>query len=104
MLGFAAQFRNAVDIELFDPDRRAIHDVDVLQWMPAPCVQDMINDLALGFKSNVIGDRADERDGILPPEMPEESHLKDMLRPAYTWLYSLALWPTGKWRAHIPFG
>ena len=97
-------FTNAVDIDLFDPQRRKATDVQVLQWVPAPCVQDMQSGLTLGFKSNVLGDRADERDGVLQKRGGLTEQVKSALRPAYTALYSAALFPSGRWRTPVPFG
>ena len=98
------RFSNAVDIDLFDPQRREATDVQVLQWLPAPCVQDMQSGLTLGFKSNVLGDRADERDGVITDRAGLKEQLKTALRPTYTALYSAALFPRGRWRTPVPFG
>ena len=104
LIEISDRFSNAVDIDLFDPQRRTATDVQVLQWLPAPCVQDMQNGYTLGFTSNVLGDRADERDGVLFKEGRLTEQVKAALRPAYTALYSAVLFPSGRWRTPVPFG
>lgn len=103
LLTFVDQFKHAIDIELFDPTRRTTAGIDILQWVPAPCLQDMKHDHALGFQSNVVAQRADARDGLTRKKGPADQ-IKNIFRPAYTALYSAALWPSGRWRAQVPFG
>ena len=93
LVSLSDQFSNAVDIDLFDPQRRQATDIQVLQWLPAPCVQDMQSGFTLGFKSNVVGDRADERDGVVLKNGGLTEQIKNALRPTYTALYSAALFP-----------
>lgn len=99
-------FKHIIDTELFDPVRGSCTDAKIYQWFPAPFVQDFLfKGETIGFQSNLEGDRADERDGLIS-DHPEgvKGRLKDVLRPFYTGLFSLALIPQGRQRKDVLFG
>lgn len=103
-LGFVDALRHLPDTELFDPDRRVVTGLEVYQWTPAPCVQDMILNGSKRFASNLADDRSDVRQGLLDPDRSFVDDVRDVLRPAYTAAYSIALAPGGRQRADIAFG
>lgn len=99
------KFCNAIDIEMFDPTRRSLKDVDVIQWNPAPCIQDMIlNGHRTQFKSVIHDQRTDERIEAEEREFAVVKQLKNTFRPVFTLAYDLAVWPKGKTRKLIKFG
>lgn len=98
-------FRHLPDTEMFDPDRRAVPGLKIIQWTPAPCVQDMnLASAPTLFASNLEADRSDHRRGITPTPSAMTKRLKSALRPAYTKLYSLSVAPRGRMRKQIGFG
>lgn len=106
LLAVSASLAAPPDVELFDFDRRAIRGLRVIQWMPAPFVQDRLlpkTEGRLGFASGLEDERLDIRSGVLRAQ-PQGRNLKSLLRPAYTQLYDLLLWPSGRARLAIPFG
>lgn len=97
------RFSFAADIELFDPERRSARDLKIYQWIPAPCIQDMhLPEQKRQMFSSANLDRQDKDIGVLRDKKIES--LKGFLRPIYTFLYDLALIPSGRARRFIPFG
>ena len=96
--------RNAIDIEMFDPERRTFDTPTIYQWLPSPCIQDMHYGHQQGLKSNVRGTRWDEQTGKMEYPDGMKAKLKSVLRPFYTAAYDLALRPKGKMRKHAKFG
>jgi len=94
----------SLDTELFDPNRRQIENLKVYQWLPAPCIQDMLLYDNIGLKSNLAGTRSDEKSNILVSENAVIFRLKRIFRPLYTCLYDVAIWPKGKSRKASKFG
>jgi glycosyl transferase family 25 len=95
------------DIALFDPERRAVHDVSIYQWTPAPCIQDMLVKGAgtrQRFASHLAPDRYDVRAGILKTEHGLAAAIKQAARPIYTAIYAAALAPVSKTRQLVAFG
>jgi len=103
LLDRAGSVSHAVDVELFDPERRALKDLVVYQWMPAPCIQDMhlCDARKLDLQSNNV-ERQDIDTGVLRAD--DTGTLRDWLRPAYTRLYDMMLMPSGKARRLVRFG
>lgn len=104
LLNARDQFSLAPDTELFDPDRRAVNNLSVSQWLPAPCIQDMLHTSPVGLTSSLAGSRSDERAGLVKPSLPAVQTLKSIGRPLYTLLYDLSLYPNGMTRKHCRFG
>lgn len=104
ILALKDQFRNNIDIELFDSERGAAWHITTYQWLPAPCIQDMWIGSARshGLASNIV-ERADIDTGHFGAVRPLDP-LRRVLRPAYTWLQDLMLRPSGRRRKLIPFG
>lgn len=98
------QFSHAVDTEMFDPDRRAVVNLSIFQWLPAPCIQDMLHKSPMGFTSSLAGSRSDERSGLLKPTFPLVQTLKSIGRPFYTFLYNQSLLNRGLTRRNSKFG
>jgi glycosyl transferase family 25 len=96
-------FSLAVDVELFDPDRRSYRDLMVYQWLPAPCIQDMHVDKSkrLMLPSNNV-ERQDIDSGVIRER--KSDFLKDAFRSIYTAIYDVALFPFGKMRRLACFG
>lgn len=104
LLAHKDELQHLPDTEMFDPDRRKIQGLTVYQWLPAPCIQDMLHDSEIGLTSNLAGTRADERMGLIGMSSPLKEQVKTVFRPIYTWLYDLAIWPQGKARKSAKFG
>jgi glycosyl transferase, family 25 len=101
------RFTQSADIELFDFGRRAVQGLRVVQWIPAPCVQDMLLPFASGrkaFASRIHDHRKDARDGVMFAQAKPIEFAKKLLRPAYTFAHALALAPSGHTRVMVPFG
>jgi glycosyl transferase family 25 len=100
-------FDEAMDIELFDPNRRTINNLTIYQWVPAPCIQDFLvrePKCKKSFVSNIGKDRSDQRSHFIGKRVPKHTKvLKDRLRTLYTKLYSAWLLPTGRMRRRIDF-
>ncbi len=96
--------RHGADTEMFDPDRRAVTDLTIFQWLPAPCIQDMLHSSPIGLTSSLAGSRSDERSGFLKKTIPLVETLKSIGRPLYTFLYNLSLRPSGLTRRSSKFG
>lgn len=103
MLGAIERFTNPPDGELFDFDRRAVSGLRVIQWTPAPCIQDRhLHGGAIGLGSHLEADRLDIRTGL--SRQPAAWRLRRLLRPAWRAAYDVAVRPTGRTRMFIPFG
>lgn len=105
LLAVAARFTTLPDGEMFDFNRRAIRYLRIIQWTPAPCIQDQFLTSPARrrhFASHLADDRADLRSGLLRPEEPMKA-LRDVLRPAWTAARGLALAPFGRDRMLVPF-
>jgi glycosyl transferase family 25 len=106
LLAHASEFRNPVDWELFDPDKRCASHLKVYQWLPAPTHQDFI----LGHKAVLSSPSSIGRDRSFMPVQKDDvlsgvvDAIKSALRPAYTAFYSAWLWRKGQRRARIRFG
>jgi glycosyl transferase family 25 len=99
-------FDAAADIELFDPNRRKTKNLTIYQWVPAPCIQDILvprSKRKKRFVSNIVGDRSDERVYSLKPHKEREEVIKSWLRALYTKLYSASLLQNGRMRRRIEF-
>jgi glycosyl transferase, family 25 len=99
-------FDAAVDIELFDPERRKIGALTIHQWIPAPCIQDCFwnqTKSQMLFGSNIGIDRADRRLYPLKRSKKYEEILKSQLRPIYRQFYSAWLFQRGLTRRRIEF-
>lgn len=102
--------RNAIDVELFSPERRSIAPLRILQCVPGVCAQDMILGLHGGgggvFKlpSNIAATRADLQDGFLDEERKIAKWAKRVFRPIYLFLYSLGLRLSNKQRIRVTYG
>jgi glycosyl transferase family 25 len=107
LLSHIELFDAPADIELFDPNRRKANGLTILQWVPAPCIQDFLVD-QLGSKkrfiSNIGGNRSDEKVYSLKPSEHREPFFKSWLRILYTKLYSASLLKSGRMRREINFG
>jgi glycosyl transferase, family 25 len=106
LLAVSDAFTAPPDVELFDFKRRAIHGLRVIQWIPAPFVQDRLlpnTEGKKGFASWLEDERLDIKSGVLRPQ-PPAGDIKSLLRPAYTGLYDMLLRPSGRARLAIPFG
>jgi glycosyl transferase family 25 len=107
-LSFIQDFGHPPDTELFDPQRGSVRGLRIEQWVPAPCIQDMIlvkaGHAAVGFTSHLEPDRLDYRNGKLSRRPSVVAQVKQVLRPLYTSLFSLALAPSGRQRVEVPFG
>lgn len=101
LLDCAPAMRRPIDLEMFDPNSRAISGVTSYQWTPAPCIQDMhvAKRQASGFATSIshIGEEQ-KIDSALVREF------KSLIRPAYTQLYSFALSFSGRRRLQPRFG
>jgi len=107
LLSYIDLFDEAMDIELFDPNRRTIKNLTIYQWVPAPCIQDFLlgeSKCKKSFVSNIRGDRADERLYSVKRSPKYKKILKSRLRTLYTRLYSVWLFPSGRMRRRIEFG
>lgn len=104
LLSCKGSLRHLPDTEMFDPERRAANGFKVVQWLPAPCVQDMLIPSNKGLQSNLASARYDDRAGITRHDKGFARALKKVLRPAYTRMYSLLLSARGRMRRHIRFG
>jgi glycosyl transferase, family 25 len=107
LLSYIDLFDEAMDIELFDPNRRTIKNLTIYQWVPAPCIQDFLlgeSKCKKSFVSNIRGDRADERLYSVKRSPKYKKILKSRLRTLYTRLYSVWLLPSGRMRRRIDFG
>jgi glycosyl transferase, family 25 len=99
-------FRQAIDIELFHPDRRTNKELTVYQWLPAPCIQDFLlgeSKSKKNFASNMGGNRADQSIFARYRSQKLRRFFRTRLRKLYTKLYSLWLWPNGRMRRKIEF-
>jgi len=108
LLHYIDLFDEAVDIELFEPNRRKINNLTIYQWIPAPCIQDFLvgeSKCKKGFVSNIGIDRADQRLNFIGKSVPKHTKvLKARLRMLYTKIYSALLFPSGRMRRKIEFG
>ncbi len=104
MLTYKDRLRHLPDTEMFDPERRAVEGLTVFQWLPAPCIQDMLRGEKVGLTSNLASSRSDTRNGIGRPQHPAIDRLKAIFRPLYTRLYDLAIWPKGQTRKAAKYG
>ncbi len=105
LLAVASRFTTLPDGEMFDFSRRAIRYLRVIQWSPAPCIQDQFlerNDRRRQFGSHLAGDRADIRSGRLKTEGPFEG-LRTAFRPAWTLARGALLAPLGRDRLLVPW-
>jgi glycosyl transferase family 25 len=99
-------FDEAMDIELFDPNRRTIKNLTIYQWLPAPCIQDFLvgeSKCKKSFASNIGMDRSDVRVYSLDRSKKLEEFFKSRLRTLHTKLYSASLLPSGRMRRKIEF-
>lgn len=94
-------FRFAVDTELFNPARRFESDIRIVQWVPAPCVQDMFYSHPMGYSSSIDSVRVD---GANNASLLARKPMKDILRPIYTKTYSILLSFSGRMRKSVSFG
>jgi glycosyl transferase, family 25 len=107
LLSYVGLFDEAMDIELFDPNRRTIKNLTIYQWVPAPCIQDFLvgdSKCKKSFVSNIGRDRADVRLYSVKRTQKYKKVLKSRLRTLYTKLYSAWLLPSGRMRRKIEFG
>lgn len=107
LLSERRRFRQVIDTELFDPTRRSISPVRVLQCIPAPCVQDTeLNGRPTApFLGSSLGqDRHDVRAGISRTEPPVLRLVKIAARPFYRTALSCLLAREGKQRVHVRYG
>jgi len=106
LLQYLELFHEAMDIELFDPNRRTVKDLIVYQWVPAPCIQDFLLDDSkskMSFASNIGMDRADVKTYSLDRSQTYADFIKSRLRGVYTKLYSFSLLLSGQRRRTIEF-
>ena len=106
LLTYVDLFADAIDTELFDPNRRTIKNLTIYQWVPAPCIQDCFvgeSKCKKSFVSNIGIDRADRRLYCARPSPKYEALFKCKLRPLYTQLYSTLLLQNGRMRTSIEF-
>jgi glycosyl transferase family 25 len=107
LLNYIYLFEEAIDIELFDPNRRKINNLAIHQWVPAPCIQDFLLEEAeckKGFVSNMGINRSDLKYyGAKRSQMLQE-FVKSQLRAPYTKVYSAWLYRSGRMRKRIEFG
>ncbi|MBX2812513.1 MAG: glycosyltransferase family 25 protein [Myxococcales bacterium] len=103
LLAQVNKFRWPIDVELFNVKLRSIGYLKILQWMPALCVQDcLVEDESLsrlGFESNIGSERVST--GKYDSNLV--AGLKNLLRPAYTRAWSLAIMPTGRMRVPVSY-
>jgi glycosyl transferase family 25 len=106
MLAAADRFTTLPDGELFDFRRRAVDGLRVIQWTPAPCVQDRLlgAEAQRGFGSHLEADRLDRRLGLLVEPTKLAVAARKLLHPAYMAAYDAMLRPAGLARLRIPFG
>ncbi|MET0341070.1 MAG: glycosyltransferase family 25 protein [Polyangiales bacterium] len=107
LLQFRERLCHLPDVELFDPERRAVGALLTYQWTPAPCIQDFLvprTAASQGFGSNLDHDRSDRRAGVLRADSRLNRRLKAIARPMYTAAYSLMLAPRGLQRVDVHFG
>jgi glycosyl transferase, family 25 len=107
LLSYVDSFDEAMDIELFDPNRRTIKNLTIYQWIPAPCIQDFLvgdSKCKKSFVSNIGRDRYDVRLYSGKRSQKYKKVLKSRLRTLYTKLYSAWLLPSGRMRTRIDFG
>ena len=100
-------FDQAMDIELFDPERRKIQNLTILQWVPAPCIQDFLlgeSNFKKNFVSNIARDRSDVRIYAAKRFQKYKELIKSRFRRLYTKVYSISLLPSGRMRRRIDFG
>jgi glycosyl transferase, family 25 len=106
LLNYLDLFHEAMDIELFDPNRRTIKELTIHQWVPAPCIQDFLlrePKIKQNFTSNMGKDRADRKTFARYRTQKVRTFFRSRLRRLYTTLYSLWLWPIGRMRRKIEF-
>jgi glycosyl transferase, family 25 len=106
LLNYLDLFHEAMDIELFDPNRRTIKELTIHQWVPAPCIQDFLlreSKSKQNFASNMGVNRADRTIFARYRSQKLRRFIRSRLRKFYTKLYSLWLWPNGRMRRHIEF-
>jgi glycosyl transferase family 25 len=107
LLNYIDLLREAIDTELFDPERRNINNLTIYQWVPAPCIQDFLvgeSKCEKSFVSNIGVDRSDLRFYSVNDRKKYEEFFKFWLRPLYTKLYSARLFQSGRMRRRIEFG
>jgi glycosyl transferase, family 25 len=108
LLNYIDLFDEAIDIELFEPNRRKITNLTIYQWVPAPCIQDFLvrePKCKKSFVSNIGKDRSDVRLHYIGKRLPKHKIvLKSQLRTLYTKFYSAWLLPCGRMRRRIDFG
>jgi glycosyl transferase, family 25 len=107
LLDYIELFDEAVDIELFEPNRRKFNNLTIYQWIPAPCIQDFLvgePQHKKSFASNIGKDRADQRSQFIGKPRSKLTWIcKARLRTLYTKLYSAWLFPRGQMRKRIQF-
>lgn len=106
LLRASDRFHYPPDTELFDFGRRAVSDLKVIQWTPAPCAQDWYvkGSSHRGLGSHIEAHRLDVKLGINFKPNAMSAFVKRSLRPLYTAAYDASLWPRGRTRLRIPFG
>ncbi len=104
LLAASPRFTTLPDGEMFDFSRRALRILRVIQWTPAPCIQDQFVKGASGrsFGSHLAANRADIRSGRMKSSAGG-ADLRNLLRPAWTALRGAALAPLGRDRMLVPF-
>ena len=106
LLDYVDLFDEAIDIELFEPNRRKINNLTIYQWVPAPCIQDFLvkePECKKSFVSNIGKDRSDVRLYSVKRSPKYTAILKPRLRTLYTRLYSAWLLPGGRMRRKVDF-
>jgi len=106
LLKYVDSFDEAMDIELFDPNRRTIKNLTIYQWLPAPCIQDFLvrePKRKKSFASNIGFDRSDVRFYSRNRSRKLVEFLRSRLRTLHTKLYSASLLPSGRMRRKIEF-
>lgn len=93
-----ANFRYAVDIEVFDTERRQLNMIRVFQLSPACCIQDTLLPGSTLFSS--IHERQDSEGGL---RRVLNSKIVTSIKPIYRLLYSVLLLPLGKKRTLVRF-
>lgn len=104
LLAVASRFTTLPDGEMFDFSRRAILYLRVIQWSPAPCIQDQYvrSRRRRNFQSHLAPDRADIRAGLQKVDA-QTRELKNLLRPLWTAVRGMALMPSGRDRMLVPY-
>lgn len=101
LLNAADGFRFAVDTELFNPEHRFEKRIRIIQWIPAPCIQDMLCSHPVGYSSTIDSLRVD---GNKNASLMARKPMKDLMRPIYTTAYSNVLRLSGRMRKSVSFG